>query len=210
MNFKAPYLTFNDVGKYADDLLKKYHPSLKLPIPIEPIIEFDLNLQIVPIPNLWKIFRQSGYLSADRTRIFIDEYQYDNYVEKYRFTLAHEVGHYLIHESLYEGFSFNSVQEYIEFYQNDIPQKDLYWFETHGEWFAEQLLVPESCLESHCIDLLESDRRQFFDGDCITHQFWSYASNVLAESFEVSPQVVEIRIRHAGFIEKFRDYYLRK
>ena len=42
MTFTAPYLTYRDVGKYAEDFLAKYHPALKLPIPIEGIIEFDL------------------------------------------------------------------------------------------------------------------------------------------------------------------------
>jgi len=94
MTFQAPYLTYRNVGHFVDDFLAKYHPSFQLPIPIEGIIEFDLDLDIVPIPNLYRNFSQSGFLSADLTKIFIDEYQYDNFVEKYRFTLAHEIGHF--------------------------------------------------------------------------------------------------------------------
>jgi len=81
MTFKAPYLTYRDVGKYAEDFLTKYHPALELPIPIEWIIEFNLGLNIVPIPYLYKTFKQSGFLSANRKIIFIDEYQYDNFVK---------------------------------------------------------------------------------------------------------------------------------
>ncbi len=102
MTFKTSYLTYRHVGEYVEDFLKKYHSSLQLPVPIEWIIESDLGLHIVPFPNLYRIFNQSGFLSADRMKIFIDEYQYDNFVEKYRFTLAHEIGHFIMHKSLYE------------------------------------------------------------------------------------------------------------
>ena len=206
MTFKTSYLTYRHVGEYVEDFLKKYHSSLQLPIPIEWIIESDLGLHIVPFPNLYRIFSQSGFLSADRMKIFIDEYQYDNFVEKYRFTLAHEIGHFIMHKSLYEDLPFNSEQEFIEYLQSR-PTKELYWYETQGDWFAGQLLVPTSQLERFCIDLLESNRDQFSKGRHLSHEFWSYASNELAEPFEVNPIVIEIRIRQESFAEKFKDYY---
>lgn len=170
MTVKAPFLTYNDVGKYAEDFLAKYHPSLELPIPIEYIIEFDLNMHIIPKAYLYKNFGQSGFLSFDRTRIFIDEYQYDNFVEKYRFTLAHEVGHFVMHGDLYEGLHFESMQEYIE-YLRSFPQSDLRWFETQGDWFAGQILVPTSQLKKHCELLLESRLEEFSDGTSLLPEF---------------------------------------
>lgn len=210
MNFKVPFITYDHVGQIVKDFLAKFHPSLELPIPIEGIIEFDLGLHIIPIPFLYKDFGQNGFLSVDRTKIFIDEYQYDNFVEKYRFTLAHEIGHFIMHESFYDGLSFDTQQEYINFLQTTIPQKDLFWFETHGDWFAGHLLVPTKLLEGLCIDLLESSRDQFSDDDYLPHEFWSYASNELAGPFEVNPIVVEIRIQRESFVEKFRNYYRQK
>jgi len=111
-----------------------------------------------------------------------------------------------MHKSLYEGLSFDSIQEYIEFLQS-LPRKDLYWYETQGDWFAGQLLVPTSQLEKSCIDLLESNSDQFSDRDYLSHEFWSYASNELAGYFEVNSIVIEIRIQKESFAEKFKDYY---
>ena len=56
--------------------------------------------------------------------------------------------------------SFNSEQDFIE-YLLSRPTKELYWYETQGDWFAGQLLVPTGQLERFCIDLLESNRDQF-------------------------------------------------
>jgi hypothetical protein len=206
MTFKAPYLTYERVGENVNVFLGKYHPSLKLPVPIEWIIEFPLNLRIHPVPNLYRIFSQSGFLSRSRKVIYIDEYQYDNFLEKYRFTLAHELGHLVIHKSLYEGLSFDSEQEYLEWLQAR-PQNELYWFETHADWFAGQLLVPTAQLQEQCVSLLESNRERFSGSKYLSSEFWSYASNELAEPFEVAPIVVEIRIQKENFSEKFKDYY---
>lgn len=209
MIVNVPYLTYRDVGRYVERFLEKFHPSLKLPIPIEGIIEFDLNLHIISIPNLYRTFSQSGFLSADRTKIFIDEYQYDNFIEKYRFTPAHEIGHFIMHKSFYEGLSFRTHQEYIEFLES-MPQRELYWYETQGDWFAGQLLVPTSQLEKYCVELLESNRDKFSSDEEVSHEFWSYASNELCEPFEVNPVVIEIRIQKESFAEKLKDYYKQK
>ena len=81
MTFNAPYLNYERVGEYVKAFLEKYHPSLQLPIPIEQIIESDLGLHIHPFPNMYRIFRQNGFLGLQRKVIYIDEYQYDNFVE---------------------------------------------------------------------------------------------------------------------------------
>ena len=206
MTFVVPYLTYENIGEHVKTFLETYHPSLELPVPIEWIIESDLGLHIHPFPELYRKFKQSGFLSHDRKVIYVDEYQYDNYVEKYRFTLAHEVGHYVMHKSFYEGLSFNYVQEYIEFLQS-IPQKEWYWFETHGDSFAGQILVPTEPLEKNCIELLETYRDIYSKHAYIPHEFWTYASNDLSEIFEVNPKVIEIRIRLERLSDKYVDYY---
>jgi len=35
------------------------------------------------------------------------------------------IGHFIMHESFYDGLSFDTQQEYINFLQTTIPQKDL-------------------------------------------------------------------------------------
>lgn len=75
MTFDVPYLAYEDVREYTKTFLEKYHPSLQIPIPIEWIIEFCLSLHIHPIPNLYRIFRQNGFLGLGRKVIYVDEYK---------------------------------------------------------------------------------------------------------------------------------------
>ncbi len=45
-------LSYEDIRKRADDFLISHHPERSIPIPIEEIIEFQLDIHISPLPGL--------------------------------------------------------------------------------------------------------------------------------------------------------------
>jgi len=92
----------------------------------------------------------NGFLSRDRTTINVDEFQYEQFNEEYRYTLAHELGHYVLHKSCYEDLPFESPDEYAK-WRMSMPPEDIGWFETHGDWFAGHVLVPTNRLEEICL-----------------------------------------------------------
>jgi len=130
------YLGYGEIGERAESFINRHHPSRELPIPIEKIIEFQLGLDIVPHPNLYLNFRINGFLTSDRTAIFVDERQFSQYWEKYRFTLAHEVGHYVLHEKAFGEVVWSGVDEYKDFIMS-MDKEALDRFEIQGNYFAE-------------------------------------------------------------------------
>ena len=46
------YISLDEIEKAAQAFLKKYHPDNTLPIPIEEIIEFHLEIDIIPTPDM--------------------------------------------------------------------------------------------------------------------------------------------------------------
>ena len=146
MKLRAPFLSYSDIGNKVKSFLNEHHSSIDIPIPIEEIIELKIGLNIFPYPRLYKDHGLNGYLTHDLTTINVDDYQYDQLNEKYRFTLAHELGHYILHKSFYENLPpFRTSDEYIQ-WRLSIPREDITWFETHSDWFAEQVLVPWSLM----------------------------------------------------------------
>lgn len=202
MRLRIPFLSYGDIGQKIEAFLNEYHPSIEIPIPIEDIIELKIGLHIFPQPRLFKDHAISGFLTHDLTTIVVDEYQYDQLNEKYRFTIAHELGHYILHKSLYKQLPpFEDSDEYIK-WRLAIPNGDMTWFETHGDWFAEQVLVPSIRLEEICIEVVDKYRSKFSKLDSIPDDIWSYISNEVATHFEVNPPVVEIRIKREGLPDK--------
>lgn len=202
MKLDLPYLTYSDVKEKAQNFLLQWHPSLEPPIPIEEIIDVYLGIDIFPLPRLYKDFRLNGFLSKDRTTIIVDQFQYERYNEKYRFTLAHELGHYLLHESCYENISFSSPQEYLQ-WKTSLASDDIDWFETHGDWFAELVLVPTEPLERVCSAIANKYRNKLPERIRNSDDFWSYASNEIAKVFEVNPPVIEIRLKREKVPERY-------
>ena len=201
MKLEIPYLTYSDIGERAQVFLTEYHPLFEIPIPIEQIVDVKLGLDIVPIPNLYKNFGLSGYLTRDRSAIFVDQFQADNYEEKCRYTLAHELGHYVLHKSFYESLPFETSDEYVR-WRVSIPPEEMSWFETHGDWFAGQILVPTNHLEEICLQVVEKYRDLFSKFETIPDDIWSYISNEVASYFEVNSPVVEIRIKKENIPQK--------
>lgn len=65
-----PVYSYEDLRKKADDFLRKYHPSGNIPVPIEEIVEFDFNINIVPVLALQREFEVEGFTSGDLKNIY--------------------------------------------------------------------------------------------------------------------------------------------
>ena len=202
MKLKIPFISYSDISQRVEFFFNEYHPSIDIPIPIEEIIELKIGLNIFPYPRLYRDQGLNGFLSHDLSTISVDEYQYEQLNEKYRFTLAHELGHYILHKSFYQNLpTFKNPNEYIE-WRLSIPHEDISWFETHGDWFAEQILVPSARLENVCNEVVARHRDTFSRMRTIPDDIWSYISNEVATYFEVNPPVVEIRIKREKIPER--------
>ncbi len=64
----VPHLSYDQLRRHADAFLTKYHPTQQIPVPIEQIIEFQLHLDIVPLPGLEEAFEIVGFTAEKRRR----------------------------------------------------------------------------------------------------------------------------------------------
>lgn len=56
---KIPIYSYDDLRKKADDFLRTHNPSSIIPVSIEEIVEFEFNINIVPVLALQREFVQS-------------------------------------------------------------------------------------------------------------------------------------------------------
>ena len=200
---KIPYLSYSNVRDEALSFLSKFHPSHDLPIPIETIIDVQLGINIFPLPRLYKDHGQNGYLSRDRKTIYIDDLQYEQLNEKYRFTLAHELAHYVLHKDCYDQVIYTSCEEYIKWRLSVDPEK-IGWLDTQAQWFAGIILVPTEQLKKCCQHIIEKYKNKLPGINLRSDDFWSYASNEIAKHFDVNPLVVEIRIKKENIAQEIK------
>jgi len=196
------YLPYQQIRQRAEDFLLRYHPSKELPVPIEEIVEFKLGVDIVPIPNLQRDFEIEGFTSSDLKTIYVDQFILSERPTRYRFTLAHEIGHIVLHKRIFKEIRISSVKSWKTFVDLVDPQ-DYSALEFQGYAFGGLILVPPSELKrlmeinlpdiKHFIKISKSrniDRDQYLD----------YAKEKIAQElapiFDVSTEVIVKRIEY--------------
>ena len=142
----APILSYDDINKRAEDFLREHNRNETLPVDIEAIAEFDLGLNIFPFPNLQETFDVEGFISGDLNVIYVDEFIYYHRLTRYRFTLAHEIGHYVFHSDLIASFHPQSVADWSKFILA-IDEDTYDWLEWQAYSFAAAVLVPRISLK---------------------------------------------------------------
>lgn len=87
------------------------------PVDIEHVIEATMGIRIIPVKSLQKSCDVEGFISKDFKSIYIDEFLYtdDRYYKRVRFTIAHEIGHLILHRSTIDAVIFDDDIDWIKF-----------------------------------------------------------------------------------------------
>lgn len=200
-----PYIPYDELRKYADDFLNRYHPDDNLPIPIEEIIEFKLKLDIIPINELKNTHDIDGWLTSDLRSIIVDEYQIEHFENRYRFTLTHEISHLVLHKKVYESANISTTDDYLEF----IKQLEETGLVANFEWQANNLagliLVPEYHLFQEA-EKIGSELIKNTTDDIIKHKeiFWDLVKSKLSKVFNVSEKTIDIRLQRDNVSNKIK------
>ena len=142
---QSPNLRLIDVVRAADEFLKTYHPSLSLPIPIEDIVERKIDMALYSIPGIKSLIGVDAFISSDFTQITIDEDCFVKYQERTRFSIAHEIGHLILHKDWYEKHGPKNLEDYLS--SHDRMDGQIYrYIEIQAQTFAGLILVPKKLL----------------------------------------------------------------
>ena len=192
-----PVLSYADLRRRADDFLRMHHHRATIPVPIEEIIEFRLGIDIIPVPGLHAAFELDGFISSDLRSITVDEFVYRQRPARYRFTLAHEVGHAVLHRRIYTAHQFASVEDWKRF-QREMDESDRGWLEWQAYAFAWLVLVPAEPLGREYRKAIAVAGRAGLSLQRVGEVAQLYIADWLGKRFAVSPEVVERRLRKDG------------
>lgn len=194
-----PFLSEEEIQRRAEALLEKHHPSRTVPVPIEEIVEFALRLDLIPVPGLSENRGINGYLSSDRSSIYVDEYLFRNVETRYRFTLAHEVGHLVLHGALYGTFS---TEEDWRAFHRALSSHVLDRAEFQADYFANCLLAPRAPLLENCrrlyADLSAPVLAESPDFDLGGEAFWSMLADRVGRALAVHRVTTRIAMEREG------------
>ena len=198
--FKAPYLRRAQIWEKADALRSRFPSCAKLPVPVLDLAEFDLGLELVPKAGLRQAGDIESLLLGDLKTIFVDR---DAFLDprsenRLRFSVAHELGHLILHADVYRGLRHESLEAWMEFLLA-ITEAEYNCLESHAYEFAGRLLVPPEPLRAALTEAIQTaEKAGFTEWDATGETALSFVANHVRRQFGVSAEVIAKRLRGEG------------
>ncbi|MCH8042101.1 MAG: ImmA/IrrE family metallo-endopeptidase [Planctomycetes bacterium] len=195
MPIKAPFLPYDKLREVADTFLAEHHPEGTLPVPIERIAEYEFDLDIVAIPGLQNNLEMESAPSKDLKTVYIDEFVYKNRPNRYRFSLAHELAHIVLHKDIIAELDFSSVFEWKAVVAG-IPHDQLRWIEFQAYSLGGLILVQEKPLHDHFSTAVDAARSVGAISSAVpSEEVRKMVESYIASPFEVSAGVISRRVK---------------
>jgi len=199
LGFEPPILSYDDVREHAEEFLAEYHSEESVPTPIEEIAEFDFGMDIIPIPGLKAEVGVDAFLASDLATISVDEDAMMHSKVRFRFSLAHELGHHWIHDDLYQSVNIRTVPDW-KAVQEKIGDR-YFFFEYQANSFAGLILVPPAALKARFTRRVgEAKAKGLKPANLLRHPLRQRLVEGLAGEFEVSDQTMTIRLEKDGLL----------
>jgi hypothetical protein len=199
--------TTDQIDSDVQSFLDTHHPSKTIPIPIESIVDNKLGIDIIAVQGLKDVFSAieldiDAFISSDFSSITVDKYVYEKCSTRYRFTLAHEIGHYVLHGYLYNHFEFDSIASWSSVIDT-LPERLVDIVEWQANEFAGLLLVSRTGLKEAFEEAVDETKSILGS---------KYKNNLdivldlavipLAKRYVVSEEAMRIRLQRDSLIPK--------
>lgn len=233
MTFRVPYIADETIERDAEALLAQYAHAkgvkIKAPIRIEDIVEKLLKLRmefndlrrLLGLPGGTKpdifgaIWLESGEIVIDES---LDPEEHPLKEERYRYTLAHEVGHWRLHRPLVQANSRQETKRPTVVCRSSQENERV---ELQANRYASCLLMPRNLVMEAWRDKFGNDHpymlrrkarivvpgeiggqiaavlRSFEDREELDH-----FARPFAERFLVSPPAMRIRLEKLGLLQR--------
>ncbi|MEW6009571.1 MAG: ImmA/IrrE family metallo-endopeptidase [Candidatus Omnitrophota bacterium] len=188
---KISFYTPQELETFAEVFLEKFHkPADSLPVEIDTIVEADLDIRILPFSCLEQNYGLHGYLALSLKKIYIDQYimDEDNFERRYRFTIAEEVAHSLLHKDLFKDVK--TPKEYLDALDK-ISESAHAQMDIDAKRLAEAILMPAVLFRKESLRIATEIGKNNKTGK-------SSLFSKLADKFNVSIEAVGYRFRHLG------------
>jgi len=198
-NFRAPFIPKETAWAAADRFREQHWPEGTIPVEVEELL-WPAGLRLDYVQSLRQIGDVDALLSGDLTLIHVDTEQYMDERMKNRicFSIAHELGHFVLHADIYKNIHYTNVEEWLEFMER-VPEDQYSFIEQHAHEFAGRLLVPLDFLRPRFAEAAQAAQKAGFTAwDTSGDVAREYIAKNIARDFGVSSQVLEKRILREG------------
>lgn len=191
---RVPFIDNKIISRKADLFRNKFWED-SLPVDIEYIIDVKLKINIIPSPDLYKACNTDALIASNWKSLYIDKYKYldERQQNRLRFSLAHEIGHFILHKDLYQNCAINDARTFHSFF-NKISSEQYGYLEAQANKFANYLLLPREKLVVTRNKFLKKLEKHLKDKKMNEKMLNTYLSIPISKIFGVNEQPTEIAL----------------
>ena len=184
---KPPLFSIPEIIEKANRFRLKYHGDKSCPVDIVNIVESDLDIYICPISELESRCGTDSFITTSWDKLYVDIRKFGNesYDKRMNFSIAHEVGHFILHKGYRELIMVDTIGDYYRYIEK-CPENVYKVLERQANIFAANLLVPGHELKSNIKFLQNKIKEGKIDKLDI--------GIALSDNFQVSKDVIVNRI----------------
>ena len=190
--------TVSRIETIAQEFLSRYWDPREQFVNIEAIIERDLGMLIEYVDHDSRRILGSvaKHLSDGRYVIIVNEsYADDRNACKYRYTLAQEISHILLHRDLLD--SIKTTEDAVNFQSSLSPKEYSHKIESPANRCAGAILMPQHQFREAAYDTYEMWFEQTTNVGVISPEFMQKRVVAdLAKRFQVNPTPARIRLQN--------------
>ena len=156
-----------------------------------------------------------GFIAMKKSKIFIsNKLEYDD--PRWRFTFAHEIGHFILHRSYLEKYIdfFEDKVTDIIFESDVIPRNINKRMEIQANLFASNLLINNLCLEAQWSNFKKQyfivEDYLFLDNQKINKNRAKLLVEYIGHNFNVSKQVAIIKLMKNQILDLDKSIFTKK
>jgi hypothetical protein len=192
-----PILTWKEIAAAAREFSdEKDLVSRSYPLDVEEIAECDLGMEIRLASGVLDEFGSPAQIAPGDGNPFItvDADQYRQQSSFYRYSVAHEIGHHVLHgDWLAKVWQLVTSVETWKSVIMERSEDDYQWIEAQADEFASYLLAPEAAFEPFLTEHLEKLDR--IEAKLDSEDVLPYLANPVAGYFGMSASAAQARIR---------------
>jgi Zn-dependent peptidase ImmA (M78 family) len=195
MKYKNTSVAFigNKEIKVKADKYRLQFWNKDIPVEIEEIIEIKLKIKIIPIPNLMEQCGVDAQITSDFSAIYVDQKNYENDTNRFRFSLAHELGHFILHKDFYKHLKIRELADIFAFI-GEIDNREYANLETQANKFANYFLIPREMLIKVKTEVLREISKKHDIKNIDEKTINSYLAGYISSRFSVSSGALEIAL----------------
>lgn len=152
-----------------------------------------MGLHVSPVPGLRDALGVDAFTTSDLRWVSVDEWQFLKVPVRHRFTMAHEIGHILLHGDYYRTLEVRTVAD-AKAFLSSISEDENRWLEWHANAFAGRVLVPRAQLVEQ-INTCRERIRSLTTLSTAQELLEEALVDCLAQVFAVSTEVILRRLR---------------